>query len=83
MPRFQDNRRPAERPALHGLTAGALAFCCVFALVLVSFALSHRSVAELISDAVNAEFANAVEEPATTSPEIVQTPKEIQTARRN
>jgi len=83
MQRFQDNRRPGGRPALQGLTTAALAFCCVFALVLVNFVISHRSVAELISDAVEAEFAAAIESTATTSPEIAQTPKAIQTARRN
>jgi hypothetical protein len=83
MQRFEDNPGPARRHALHGLTAGALAFCCVVALALVSSAISHRSVSESISQAMQAEFADMVQTPATASPEVAGSPSAMQTARNN
>jgi hypothetical protein len=32
---------------MQGLTAGALAFCCVVALVLIDLAINRRSASEL------------------------------------
>jgi hypothetical protein len=41
---------------MQGLTAGALAFCCAVALVLIDLATNRRSASELISEVARAEF---------------------------
>jgi hypothetical protein len=68
MQRFQDGSGFVRRQALRGLTAGALAFCCVVALVLVELAINHRSASELISEAARAELGAPDQTIMTASP---------------
>jgi hypothetical protein len=59
MQRFQIGSGFLRHLALHGLLSGALAFCCVVALVLIDLAISRRSASELILEAARAELGAA------------------------
>ena len=54
MRRLQPGSGFLRHHALQGLLTGALAFCCVLALVLIELAISRRSASELISEAARA-----------------------------
>jgi glucose uptake protein GlcU len=83
MQRFQTDAGFVRRHALLGLTAGAVAFCCVVALVLVDLAISRRSVSELISQTVWAELGELNQTNMNASPRFAQPPATTQTARAN
>jgi hypothetical protein len=83
MQRFQIGPGFVRRHALPGVTAGALAFCCVVALVLVDLAISHRSASELIAEAARAELGTLDQTGANASPRFAQPVGTTQTARAN
>jgi hypothetical protein len=82
MQRFQIGPGFVRRHALPGVTAGAVAFCCVVALVLVDLAIGHRSASELIAEAARAELST-LDQTVMTSPRFAQPVGTTQTARAN
>jgi hypothetical protein len=82
MQRFQTGPGFVRRHALAGLTAGALAFCCVVALVLVDLAISRRPASELIVETARAEMG-MFDQTVMTSPRFAQPVGTTQTARAN
>ena len=82
MQRSQTGPGFVRRPALPGVTAGALAFCCVVALVLVDLMISQRSASELIAETARAEMGT-FDRTVMSSPRFAQPAATTQTARAN
>jgi hypothetical protein len=72
MRRLQPGSGFLRHHALQGLLTGALAFCCVLALVLIELAISRRSASELISEAARAEFGTTEQSDVDASSRYAQ-----------
>ena len=83
MQRFRTDAGLVRRHALQGLTAGAVVFCCVIALVLVDLAISRRSASELISETARTELGELNQTNVNASPLFAHPAATTQTARAN
>lgn len=83
MLRLQDHLRVIWRGVSANGGAAVVLIPCVVALLLVGFAIGHRTVSEWIARAAEAEFASSVESAGPASTQVAEPLGVTRTARSN
>jgi hypothetical protein len=83
MLRFQDHLRVIVRGVSVNWGAVVVLIPCVVALLVVEFAIGHRTVSEWIARAAEVEFASSIESGGTAPTQIAEPIGVTRTARSN